>query len=201
MEKEAVVFIDGAYFSLISKHFGSGKHLNVDIRKFAENISRTQGLICKKIYYYISPPFQTENPSKEEIRRKRGYDKFSTQLEKQGIILREGRCQKIHNEYSQKGVDTLITIDLIRNAEKHNNLILVTSDTDFVPAIEDVIRNNKVHVTIFFFNDFVRGSRFSMSDHILDVCNKRVLLKRKDFLESLIKKQDLQNRRGYPKNF
>ena len=34
---------------------------------------------------------------------------------------------------------------------------------------------------IYYFKDFVKNSIFSMSDHIIDVCDKKVLLRREDF--------------------
>jgi uncharacterized LabA/DUF88 family protein len=179
--KEAIIFLDGAYISLISKHFGGGKPLNFDIKKFGEKLAQKEGLFCKYIYYYTSPPFQSDNLNENEIKRKQGYDKFTNKLRKIGIYVREGRCQKIANEFSQKGVDTLITIDMIRNASLIKNFILVTCDTDFVPAIKDVKVKDQVKVIIYYFKDFLKNSKFSMSDHILDVCDKRILLKKEDF--------------------
>lgn len=182
--EDVIIFLDGAYLSLISKSFGGGKPIIYDIRKFAERLAQKENLLCKRIYYYVSPPFQSESPSEEEIKRKQGYDKFVRKLREIGLIVREGRCQKINNTFSQKGVDTLITLDMIRNANLFKKFIIVTCDTDFVPAIIDVREKDKVEVIVYYFKDFIKGSKFSMSDHILDVCNKRVLLK-KDYFYNL----------------
>lgn len=179
--EEAIIFLDGAYLSLISGSFGRGKRLNYDIKKFALNLAKKENLFCKNIYYYISPPFQSDPPNEEEIKRKHGYDKFVNKLREIGIIVREGRCQKIKEKFSQKGVDTLITIDMIRNASSFKKFIIVTCDTDFVPAIIDIRKKDGVNVIIYYFKDFLKDSRFSMSDHILDICDKRVLLKKEDF--------------------
>ena len=181
MMEEAIIFIDGAYLSLISKHLGNSKPLIFDMKKFAERIAKKENLFCKEIYYYTCPPFQSDFPSEDEIKRKKGYDKFVSKLRKSAINIREGRCQRINNTFSQKGVDTLITIDLIRNASQMHNFILVTCDTDFVPAIRDIKEKEKTNFIIYYFKDFVKGSKFSMSDHILDACDKKVLLKRQDF--------------------
>ena len=176
---DCIVFIDGAYLSLVSKFLGEGKHLKFDIKKFAENLAKKENLICKDIFYYNCPPFQGTPPTEEQEKRKAGYDKFISKLDLSGIKVREGRCQMINNEYAQKGVDVLLSIDLIRQSGKIKNFVLVACDTDFVPAIKDVREKDKVNVILYYFRD--KNSKFSMSDHILGVCNKKVRLKKEDF--------------------
>lgn len=178
---EAIVFLDGAYLSLISKNIGNGKPLVFNIKIFGEQLALKENLICKKIYYYTSPPFQGNPPTREEENKKKGYDKFVSKLRNIGLNVREGRCQKIGNDFTQNGVDTLITIDMIGNAKSIKHFIIVTCDTDFVPAIEDVKIYDNVEVIVYYFKDFIKHSKFSMSDHILDVCSKKVLLRKEDF--------------------
>jgi len=179
--KGCIVFIDGAYLSLVSKFLGGGKHLRYDIKKFAQNLAKDQNLFCKEIFYYNCPPFQSEPPTEEQERRKAGYDKFMIKLKKAGIIAREGRCQMIDETYCQKGVDVLLTIDLVRNAIKTNikNFVIIACDTDFVPAITNIRKEDKVKVILYYFKD--NNSMFSMSDHILSVCDKKVRLGKEDF--------------------
>ncbi|MCX6749114.1 MAG: NYN domain-containing protein [Candidatus Pacearchaeota archaeon] len=176
---DCIVFIDGAYLSLVSKFFGKGKPLKFNIKKFAENLARDQNLVCKDIFYYNCPPFQGTPPTEEQERRKAGYDKFISKLDLSGIKIREGRCQMINNEYTQKGVDVLLSIDLVRNASRIKKFILVACDTDFVPAIEDIREKNRVEVILYYLKD--NDPMFSMSDHILSVCDKKVRLKKEDF--------------------
>ena len=177
--KECIIFIDGAYLSLVSKFLGRGKPLRFDIKTFAENLAKDQNMICKEIFYYNCPPFQGTYPTKEQEKRKAGYDKFVSKLDLFGINVREGRCQMINNEYTQKGVDVLLSIDLVRKAEEIKDFILVACDTDFVPAINDIRNKNKVKIILYYFRS--RDSKFSMSDHILSVCDKQVKLKKEDF--------------------
>ena len=127
--EEVIVFLDGAYLSLISKYLGKGKPLRYDLKNFALNLAKKENLYCEEIYYYNCPPFQSSFPSPEEIKKKTGYDKFINKLKGIGLNIREGRCQRIGDEFSQKGADTLMTIDLIRKATegKIKNFILVTS--------------------------------------------------------------------------
>ena len=174
-----IIFIDGAYLSLVSKFLGKGKPLKFDIKKFAENLAEKENLFCKEIFYYNCPPFQGTPPTEEQTKRKAGYDKFISKLKKAGINVREGRCQMINNEYTQKGVDVLLSIDLVRKSNNTKNFILVACDTDFVPAINDIRKKDKVKVILYYFRN--RDPKFSMSDHILSVCDKKVKLRKEDF--------------------
>lgn len=176
---DCIVFIDGAYLSLVSKFLGEGKPLKFNIKKFTENLAKKENLFCKEIFYYNCPPFQGTPPTEEQEKRKAGYDKFISKLDLIGIKIREGRCQMINNEYKQKGVDVLLSIDLVRNANKVKEFILVACDTDYVPAINDVRIKDKVRIILYYFKD--RNSKFSMSDHILSVCDKKVRLSKEDF--------------------
>ncbi|MBI2056680.1 NYN domain-containing protein [Candidatus Pacearchaeota archaeon] len=177
--EDCIIFIDGAYLSLISKFIGKGKHLRFDIKKFAENLAKKESLICKEIIYYNCPPFQGTPPTKEQEKRKAGYDKFISKLDLAGIKVREGRCQMIDGKYTQKGVDVLLSIDLLRKTNETKKFILVACDTDFVPAINDVREKDKVKIILNYFKD--KNSKFSMSDHILNVCDKKIKLRKEDF--------------------
>ena len=63
--EEVIVFLDGAYLSLISKYLGKGKPLRYDLKNFALNLAKKENLYCEEIYYYNCPPFQSSFPSPE----------------------------------------------------------------------------------------------------------------------------------------
>lgn len=184
--EETYVFIDNAYLSLVSKHFGKGKYLKFDINQFAITIAKSQGLWCKRVYFYTAPPFQSEKASKEEAERKQSYDKFISKMK--GIpnfIVREGRCQKVEGEYHQKGVDTLFTMDLLESRNDGiKTIIAVTCDTDFVPVLKK-LKEHGIEVVLFYYSDFKRNSKFSMSNHILATCSKKVLIEYEHFKNSM----------------
>jgi uncharacterized LabA/DUF88 family protein len=98
------------------------------------------------------------------------------------IVIREGRCQKIGNTYQQKGVDTLITIDLSRIPKKEDidEVILLSSDTDFVPIIKD-LNEDGVKVILAYFTDRRRKSAFSLSNHLWKVCKNKILIRKEYF--------------------
>lgn len=149
---------------------------------FAKNIAKSKNLECKKIYFYTAPPYQSSIPTKEENTRKANYDKFILKLEEVGIIIREGRCQKIDNIFQQKGVDTLLTIDLSRIPKKEEiyDVIVLTSDTDFVPIINDLSEDG-INVILAYFTDKKRKSGLSLSNHLWRACKDKIRIKKEYF--------------------
>ncbi|MCH7567979.1 MAG: NYN domain-containing protein [Nanoarchaeota archaeon] len=180
--KSTIVFIDGGYLSFISKFFGKGKPLRYKMEVFASNLAKARGAECKKIYFYTAPPYQSSNPTPEENKRKANYDKFVSKLKEAKIIVREGRCQKIDNTYQQKGVDTLLTIDLSRipRIEGISDVIVLTSDTDFVPIINDLSEDG-INVILAYFTDKKRKSGLSLSNHLWNSCKDKIKIRKEYF--------------------
>ena len=184
MEK-TVFFIDGGYLSFISKYFGKGKPLGNKIEKFAQNIAKIKNLEVEEIYFYTAPPYQSSTSTIEENKRRANYDKFILKLRevKPKINIREGRVQKSEGGFQQKGVDTLLTMDLLKVSQKKEikNLILLTSDTDFVPIIHEIRKDFGVKIILAYFTDRKRKSGFSLSNHLWNVCDDKILIKREYF--------------------
>ncbi|MBU2496756.1 MAG: NYN domain-containing protein [Nanoarchaeota archaeon] len=178
-------FIDGGYLSFISKYFGKGKPLKNKIEKFAKNIAKAKNLEIEEIYFYTAPPYQSPTPTEDESRRKAKYDKFILKLKgiKPKINIREGRVQRGENGFQQKGVDTLLTMDLFKISQKQEikNLIILTSDTDFVPIIQEIRKNFCMKVILAYFTDRKRKSAFSLSNHLWNVCDDKILIKKEYF--------------------
>ena len=182
---KTIVLIDSAYLSFISRYFGKGKPLKYKIEKFVINLCNELNLLCEEIYYYTAPPYKSSIPTESEKQRQRNYDKFISKLKlvKPMIIIREGRCQKIDNIFQQKGVDTLLTMDLLKlsSQRKTNSIIILTSDTDFVPIIKDIRNEHNIEVILAYFTDKRRKSAFSLSNHLWKACSKRILIKKEYF--------------------
>lgn len=191
---QAIVFLDGKYLQLVSNHFSnSGNRLKYDLNQLAITLAKREGLWCSKVYYYTAPPYQSEKPTPEEISRRSNHDRFTNKLKKiPNFFVREGRCQKVDGDYHQKGVDTLITMDLLTEASANKGMafILVSCDTDFVPVIREIREKFGISVILYYYNDYVRKSKFSMSNHILTVCDRCILMAKDIFLTSAFPKNN-----------
>jgi len=168
--KEAILFIDAGYVSYISKFFGGGIPLRYKLETFAKNICNSFNLECREVFFYVAPPYQSPKPTDDENKRKASYDKFIKKLKKSKIPIsvREGRLQKIDDSFTQKGVDTLITMDLLKVAMKKqvDEIVIITSDTDFVPISNDVRSSEGLKVNLAYYTDRKRKSAFSLSNHL-----------------------------------
>ncbi len=192
--QSTIVFIDEAFLSKLSKHFGNGRYIKFDRNLFAKNISKKQKLKCENVFLYIAPPFQDQFPSKEEEIKRKGYDKFVHKLREREIKVREGRCQRLKVngkfEFYQKAVDVLIAIDLTNVLFKSPNIkkvVLISSDSDFVPIIKNLDENG-VKTILYTYYEKGRKANFSTSNELIKSVHKYVLLKNEDFTKSLINK-------------
>ena len=183
-----LVFIDDGFVGAVSKYFGKGRYLKFDKIRFSKNIAKKQNLFCKHIFYYTAPPFQGEPPSEEETKRKERHDQFIKKLSKnKEITIREGRCQRLKIDgqfiYKQKAVDSLIIMDLMRVPIDYKNIrkiIIIASDSDFVPIIEYLRRLN-IEVILYMHYTRKRGTNLSRSNELLKVVTRYVEITKKDF--------------------
>jgi len=196
---DTLVFIDDGFLSKLSKYFGDGKYLKFHRKDFAEFISKKEGLNCKKVFIYTAPPFQSHNPNSLELKRKEGYDIFKNSLIKEGIVVKEGRCQrlKIDGEYNykQKGVDVLLGVDLALTPLKYSEIkkiILIACDSDFVPVIQS-LREFGIKTILYIYYEKKRNTDFSRSNELIKSVYKYVLLSKKDFSNALLNKEKKEN--------
>lgn len=182
MANPSYIFIEGHYLDLITRHLFPAEHsrasIRVDFYKLSMALAREQGLWWGKTFYYCAPPYQSEPPTEAEARKRAGYDRYINIVKRfKNFTIREGRCQKIDGGYNEKGVDTLLTMDLMRLSENKEikDIILLTCDTDFIPIIKDV-RTRGVNVVLYYFTDHARHSKFSFSNDLTQACDKSALI-------------------------
>ncbi len=190
--EETLVFIDSGFLSRLSKHFGKGSYLRYNLIELAKNLALKQNLLCKHIFYYTAPPFQSTPIKKDEQIRKENYDKFMKKLKQNLLItVREGRCQKLRLSnnnfiFKQKGVDSLAVMDIMSVPLKYKNIktiILIACDSDFVPVIESLKQLN-LKVILYTYYEKSRNSIFSTSNELIKIVNKYVLISSEDFKKS-----------------
>ena len=198
--ENTLVFIDEGFIDKLTKMLGNGKRLKFDKFDFAKRLAKKQNLFCKHLFYYTCPPFQSDKPTEDEADRKKGHDKFvNALLKNKNITVREGRCQRLKNvagefEYYQKEVDNLLTIDMSHIKDDFpdiKKIILVSSDTDFCPAIKDIKNRDKIEVILYTYFDRKRKSKFSLSNELIDCCSNYFRLTKEDFTSCPIKSKNV----------
>ncbi len=191
MSEKTLIFIDAGFLSKLALHYGNGKYLKYDIFRLAEIFAKKERLKVEHIFYYTAPPFISSKPTREQSIKKENYDKFVHKLSLgNNITIREGRVQRVKKNrkfvYTQKGVDTHLTMDLSKTPYKFSDIkkiILIACDSDFVPVIKDIDSEN-VKTILYTYYDKKRNSDFSRSNELSQCVLKQVLIKKEDFENS-----------------
>ncbi|MDO8564178.1 MAG: NYN domain-containing protein [Nanoarchaeota archaeon] len=178
--EDTIIFVDDGFFGLVKKNIQKITGKDKKYLQTFRNICKKENLNLKHLFIYTAPPYQSPKPTKTEDFLMSNYQNMMKMLrKKKWISVREGRCQKIINEqgkadYSQKGVDALIILDMYDIKETHpsiKKIILIASDSDFVPVIKRM-REKGIEVMLYTYFDRLRNSRFSTSNHLLGVASK-----------------------------
>ena len=188
--ENTIVFVDDGFFGLVKKHFSKECKKTQKYLQTFRNICKKENLNLKHLYIYTAPPFQSSKPTEKEDFLMGKYQNMTQMLRnKNWISLREGRCQKYVNikgkeEFCQKGVDALVIMDLYDIPENYpevKKIIIIASDSDFVPVIERM-KKKGFEIILYTYFDRERESRFSTSNHLLKVVSKWIMLTKEDFV-------------------
>lgn len=136
MEERVFLIIDGSNFYHRLKEMDLKNLLNFDYEKFSKFLAGERKIALKK-YYIGTIRTERNNP--------KSYDLWKNQrtllgmLQKQGWQMGFGHMLKT-DAYREKGVDVLMAVDLLVGAyeDKYDTAILVSSDTDLIPAIQKI---------------------------------------------------------------
>jgi len=178
--ENTLIFVDDGFFGLVKKHFQKEGGKPKKYLQTFRNICKKENLNLKHLFIYTAPPYQGPKPTKKEDFLMSRYQNMTKMLrKKKWITLGEGRCQKIihkngKEDYKQKGVDSLIIMDMYDIKDTHpsiKKIILIASDSDFVPVIERM-KQKGFEVIIYTYFDRKRGSKFSTSNQMLKVASR-----------------------------
>lgn len=172
MPDRAAVFIDGGYFDKALDALG---RLRPDYERFSDKACR--GAERLRTCYYHCHPHQGNPPTEQERARYASADRFFHSLRRpRRFEVRLGRLQLVEGEYRQKGIDTLLSIDLVELAAtgQISKAVLITGDSDFAPAARRA-RDKGVIVDLFY------SPATYVHSELLDACDDRVPLDRAQF--------------------
>ena len=142
MTERVIIIIDGSNFYHRLKELDLKNLLNFDYEKFAQFLIGDRESASKK--YYIGAIRVKENDSKSfELWRNQRI--LLGKLKNGNWQIGLGHMLKNDAIYHEKGVDVLMAVDLLTGAyeDLYDTAILVSSDTDLIPAIEKVRKMKK----------------------------------------------------------
>ena len=136
-KEKVVVYIDGSNFYgyLKDEEINFPKGVKFNFKKFIDFLVGSQRELVSKRYY--TGIFRNINGSDKSDSLVRGQQKFLSKLKNDGFVIKGGRIMPVGNVYKEKGTDIKIAVDLIVGAVDglYDTAILITSDTDLIPAI------------------------------------------------------------------
>lgn len=134
--------MDGSNFYHRLRELGCKQLLSFDYKRFAETL-RGKGTIVQSTYY-IGLVREDINDTKTRTLMK-NQQKLVSNLEKHGWKVKFGHMMKTDGAYLEKGVDVQIAVDLVSGAyeNQYDRAILISSDTDLLPALEKVRAKGK----------------------------------------------------------
>jgi len=144
-DKERVtIYIDGSnfYHYLKDKEISFPKGIKFDFKKFVEFLVNDRDCISERYYTGI---FRNIDGTKKSEELVRGQQKFLSNLQNDGFIIKRGRILYDSGRPREKGTDVKIATDLIIGAvdDLYDTAILISSDTDLVPAIKCIKHKGK----------------------------------------------------------
>jgi len=143
-KEKVAIYIDGSNFYkyLKNKEINFPKGVKFDYNKFAQTLTRDRKCISKKYYIGIARNIDNTKKSKQIVA---GQQKFLSEIENNGFVIGRGRIMYDGGRIREKGTDVKIVVDIIDGAvgNKYDTAILVSSDTDLIPAIKYIKSKGK----------------------------------------------------------
>ncbi len=138
-EERIAVFIDGSnlYYKLRSKELGF-KNLNkFNYKGLSEFLARERKVVYQG-YYVGVVRVEKGNKKGEELRREQQRLFAHIESKVQGFTIKRGYIMQNNGAYHEKGVDVELAVDLLVGAYEnlYDSAILISSDTDLIPAIK-----------------------------------------------------------------
>ena len=136
---KAVVFIDGGYLRIVLREVFD--ETRIDYEKFSNKLCELVEAERWRTYYYDCMPLLARNPTPQEQERYARTQRFFAYLQRiPRFEVRLGKLIYVEERQRtiQKRVDVLLSVDLVRvsGGKQIQKAILVTGDSDFVPAVK-----------------------------------------------------------------
>ena len=170
--ERVAIYIDGGNFyrRLKDPQVCPPAGRSLDFNKFVNHVANGRILISKR--YYVGIVRNVDGTAKSEG-MVRSQQKFLAGLENDGFTIKRGRIVYDH-AIREKGVDVKLAVDLVIGAfdDFYDTAIIVSSDTDLIPAI-NYLKHKKKKIEYIGFSHAPSLGMIKFSDI-------NVLLQKKD---------------------
>lgn len=165
-KERVAIFIDGGnFYRKIRQDDLIPKGTKFDYVKFAEFLAQGRSVLSKSYYIGIVRNHDKTAKSQDMVRNQQ---KLLSALENDGYQIKRGKIV-YDNKIREKGVDVQIAIDLVIGAAEnsYDTAIIVSSDTDLIPAIKYIRSKGKTVEYVGFSSTPSLGMIKESDDRIL----------------------------------
>ena len=154
MQDKVAIFIDGGYLTKVLKE--SFNSCDIDFSQLSSYLAENDHIL--RTYYYNCMPYKSNTPSSGDSARYENMQRFINALERLdhyevrlGKLEYRGRNKEGRPIFTQKRVDILLGCDLVLLSAKGKigKAIIITGDSDFIPAIE-IAKNEGVEIELVY---------------------------------------------------
>lgn len=140
-KQKSIILIDGSNFYFKLKDLKLQNLLNFDFGAFSKYLSKNQEIV--KVIYYVGK-VRTDGTEKVKIMQA-NQQRLFLHLRKYRVLYSLGYLLKSDRKYHEKGVDVNIAVDILVATYENqcDHIILVSSDTDLLPAIKKAKEKGK----------------------------------------------------------
>ncbi len=178
MIERVFIVVDGSNFYHRLREMNLSNLTRFNYQRFGEYLAGGERVLATAKYYVGAVREESGNAKSKELMRAQRI--LLSNLRKHGWHIGFGHILKTDGMYHEKGVDVLMAVDMLAGAYEnlYDTLILVSSDTDLIPALAKV-RAMKKKVEYIGFSHKPSHALITHSDI-------RVLLRKED-LEQFVK--------------
>ncbi|MFH1601490.1 MAG: NYN domain-containing protein [Candidatus Shapirobacteria bacterium] len=141
--QRCLILIDGSNFYFKLKEIKLQNLLEFDFYRFSEMLARRKGEVAQATYYVGR--IRTDGTAKTK-RLFNDQRKLLAHLKKCKFSYSLGYLMKTDGKYHEKGVDVNIAVDILVSTYENlsDRIIVVSSDTDLLPAIQKAKEKGKI---------------------------------------------------------
>src|SRR3990167_10540828 len=178
MKQRCIVLIDGSNFYFKLKDLKLNTLLSFDFAGFAKILAKDTKIINS--VYYIGK-IKTDGSDKSN-RMLANQQKLFAHLKKNNFNYSLGYLLKSDGKFHEKGVDVNIAVDILVATYENicDRIIIVSSDTDLLPAVKKAKEKKK---TVEYI-----GFSHMKSIAMMKNCSKYTLLSKKDLQPFVVNK-------------
>lgn len=151
-KEKVAIYIDGGNTYQRLKEVGMpDKERKFDYSAFIEHLIGNRDLVSKRYYVGIVKNFDNSEKSQK---MEKSQQKFLAALESENFDIKKGRLMYDGGNIREKGVDVKLSVDLVVGAvdKLYDTAIVISSDTDLIPAIQYIQKALKKRVEYVGFS-------------------------------------------------